>query len=90
TIYYKGPQGFYENALFETGTRSVLKAVEASAAFKLMGGGHSVSALDKFGVDKGKISHISLAGGAVVEYLQGKALPGVEALRASFKKVQPA
>ncbi len=86
TVYYKGPQGYYENPLFEQGTRSVLKAVEASAAFKLMGGGHSLSALEKFGVDKGKISHISLAGGAVVEYLQGKRLPGVEALKASYRR----
>lgn len=88
TVYYKGPQGYYENPLFEEGTAAVLKAVEASSAFKLMGGGHSLSALEKFGVDKGRISHISLAGGAVVEYLQGKKLPGVEALKASYAKLK--
>ncbi|MFH1107083.1 MAG: phosphoglycerate kinase [Candidatus Micrarchaeota archaeon] len=86
TVYYKGPQGFYENPLFENGTRTVLKAIESSRAFSLMGGGHSLSALAKFGIDKGKISHISLAGGAVVEYLQGRKLPGIEALKASFRK----
>ncbi|MEK6843029.1 MAG: phosphoglycerate kinase [Candidatus Micrarchaeota archaeon] len=84
TIYFKGPVGVYENPLFEEGTRRVLKAIELADAFKLMGGGHSLSAVEKFGIDKTKISHISLAGGAVVEYLQGKKLPGVEALKEAY------
>ncbi|MBI5225394.1 phosphoglycerate kinase [Candidatus Micrarchaeota archaeon] len=84
TIYFKGPVGVYENPLFEEGTRRVLKAVELADAFKLMGGGHSISAVEKFKIDKSKISHISLAGGAVVEYLQGKKLPGVEALKRAY------
>lgn len=86
TLYFKGPVGVYENPLFEEGTKKVLLAVQNCNAFKLMGGGHSLSAMEKFHIDKTKISHISLAGGAVVEYLQGKKLPGVEALKAAFKR----
>ncbi|MFH1258033.1 MAG: phosphoglycerate kinase [Candidatus Micrarchaeota archaeon] len=90
TIYFKGPVGVYENPLFENGTKAILRAIESSNAFKLMGGGHSVSAVEKFSIDKSRISHISLAGGAVVEYLQGKKNPGLEALKYSYNtfKVQ--
>jgi len=85
TIYFKGPVGVYENPLFEFGTKTILQAIEDSSAFKLMGGGHSISAVEKFKIDKSKISHISLAGGAVVEYLQGKKNPGLEALMHSYQ-----
>lgn len=84
TLYFKGPVGIYENPLFEKGTREILLAIRDSPAFKLIGGGHSLSAMEKFGIDKSRISHISLAGGAVVEYLQGKKLPGVEALKKAY------
>ena len=84
TLYFKGPVGVYESPLFEKGTKDILLAIQNSSAFKLVGGGHSLSAIEKFQIDKTKISHISLAGGAVVEYLQGKALPGVEALKNSY------
>jgi phosphoglycerate kinase len=84
TIYFKGPVGIYENPIFENGTREILRAIEKSAAFKFMGGGHSISAVEKFGINKSRISHISLAGGAVVEYLQGKKLPAVEMLKKAY------
>ncbi len=84
SIYFKGPVGIYEQAIFEKGTRAMLTAIQDANAFKLMGGGHSLSAVEKFGIDKAKISHISLAGGAVVEYLQGKKLPAVEALKKAY------
>ncbi len=86
TIYFKGPVGKYEDSLFEQGTREILQAIAESSAFSLMGGGHSLAALEKFGIPKEKISHVSLAGGAAVAYLQGKKLPAVEALREAFKR----
>lgn len=84
TLYFKGPVGIYENPLFENGTKTILQAIENCEAFKLMGGGHSLSAMEKFGINRDRISHISLAGGAVVEYLQGKKLPAVEALKDAY------
>lgn len=81
TIYYKGPQGAFEEPAFELGTRLVLKAMVSSKAFTLMGGGHTVTALDKFGFSKKKISHVSIAGGALMAMLCGEKLPGVEALQ---------
>ncbi len=86
TLYFKGPVGVYEQPLFEKGTKELLLAFQDANAFKLIGGGHSLSAIEKFSIDKAKISHISLAGGAVVEYLQGKELPGVEALKNAFER----
>ncbi|MBU1197849.1 phosphoglycerate kinase [Candidatus Micrarchaeota archaeon] len=88
TIYFKGPVGKFEDPLFEQGTREILKAVSSSKAFSLMGGGHSLAAMEKFSIPSSKISHLSLAGGAVVSYLQGKKLPGVEALKQAFRKTQ--
>lgn len=86
TIYFKGPVGKYEDPLFAQGTREILRAIAGGKAFSLMGGGHSLNALEKFGIPQGKISHVSLAGGAVVAYLQGKPLPGVEALRQAYAR----
>lgn len=81
TVYVKGPVGKFEEPQFELGTKTVFQALEKTKAFTLMGGGHTLSALEKFGVSKKKISHISIAGGALVEMLRGKPLPAVEALK---------
>ena len=80
TIYYKGPQGYYENKLFNLGTKEILQAIKKSKAYSIAGGGHSLDAISKF-INKKSISYISLAGGALVEYLAGKKLPGLEALK---------
>ncbi|MFH1056183.1 MAG: phosphoglycerate kinase [Candidatus Micrarchaeota archaeon] len=83
TVYVKGPLGKFEELQFELGTKIVFQALEKTKAFTLMGGGHTLTALDKFGIPKKKISHISIAGGALLEMLQGKPLPAVEALKSS-------
>ena len=82
TVYVKGPVGKFEEPQFELGTKIVFQALEKTGAFTLMGGGHTVTALEKFGLSKKKISHVSIAGGALLEMLQGKPLPAIEALKA--------
>ena len=80
TIMVNGPAGVYENEEFAYGTKALLKAVEKSGAFSVMGGGHTLSALDKFKINKKKLGYVSLAGKALIEYLSGAELPGVKIL----------
>ena len=86
TVYVKGPCGKFEDPLFEKGTRIVFKAVEKSGAFSLVGGGHTLTAMEQLGISKKKISHISLGGGVLLEYLAGKPLPAIEALKKNKQK----
>jgi phosphoglycerate kinase len=86
TIVVKGPAGVYEKEGFEIGTRLLLEAIANSKAFSLIGGGDTLLAIEKFGIDKNKFSYISLGGGALITYLSGKPMPGIEALKESFKK----
>jgi len=80
TIVWNGPMGVFEMPAFAVGTTKVAKAVAANQdAVSIVGGGDSVSAVKKAGVDE-KITHISTGGGASLEFLEGKKLPGVEAL----------
>jgi phosphoglycerate kinase len=79
TIVISGPLGVYEKDQFSLGTRKVMDAIAMSKAFSLAGGGHTIGALQEFGLSN-KISYISTAGGALVEFLMGKKLPGVVAL----------
>ncbi len=81
TVYFKGPVGRYEETAFELGTRLVLKAIESSKAFSLMGGGNTLDACEKFGVNKKRIGHLSTSGGALLAFLGGETLPGIEALK---------
>ena len=76
----KGTPGYSEIKGFEYGTREILKAIEKSKAFSVIAGGHSTTALNHFKINKKKIGHISLSGGALVHYLAGKKLPGLEVL----------
>ncbi|VVC00557.1 Phosphoglycerate kinase [uncultured archaeon] len=80
TVMMNGPAGVYESDEFAYGTKTILKAIEKSGSFSVMGGGHTLSALDKFRINKKKLGYVSLAGKALIEYLSGKELPGVKIL----------
>ena len=80
TVIMNGPAGVYEKGEFANGTRELLKAIEKSSAFSVFGGGHTLSAIDKFKISKKKLGYVSLAGKALIEYLSGEELPGVKIL----------
>ena len=82
TIIWNGPMGVFEMSNFEKGTKEIANAIckaTEMGAYSLVGGGDSVAAIRKFGMGK-KVSYISTGGGAMLEYLEGKKLPGVEAI----------
>ena len=80
TIFWNGPMGVFEKPQFATGTKEIARAVAESRAYSVIGGGDSVAAVEEAGV-AGQISHISTGGGASLEFVEGRALPGIEALR---------
>ncbi len=79
SIVVSGPMGVYENKEFNYGTKKVFEAIANSKAFSLAGGGNTIAAINEYGLSK-KIGYISTAGGALIEFLMGKKLPGVVAL----------
>ena len=79
SIVVSGPMGVFENKQFMYGTARVFEAIASSKAFSLIGGGHSIAAVEELGLSK-KMSYISTAGGALIEFLMGEQLPGVVAL----------
>jgi phosphoglycerate kinase len=85
SIVFSGPMGVYENKEFAVGTKKVFEEIANSKAFSLAGGGHTISALQEFGLS-GKISYVSTAGGALIEFLMGKKLPGVVTLETATTK----
>ena len=86
SIVLSGPMGVYEKKEFSVGTKKVFEAIANSKAFSLAGGGHTISALKQFGLSD-KISYISTAGGALIEFLMGKKLPCVVALEKAAKRM---
>lgn len=84
SIVVSGPMGVYENKEFNYGTKKVFEAIADSKAFSLAGGGNTIAAIQEYGLTK-KISYISTAGGALIEFLMGKKLPGVMALENAVK-----
>jgi len=79
SIVVSGPMGVYENKEFAFGTKKTFEAIAASKAFSLVGGGHSIAAVEELGLAK-KMGYVSTAGGALIEFLIGEQLPGVVAL----------
>lgn len=85
SIVMNGPMGVYEQPDFATGTRVVLEAIAKSRGFSLLGGGHTTSALETLGFRKEDFGYVSLSGKALIKYLCGKKLPGLEALEENEK-----
>jgi phosphoglycerate kinase len=81
TIVWNGPVGVFEIPQFARGTETVARAIAESKAYSLAGGGDTLAAIAKYGLEK-KISYLSTGGGAFLEFLEGKSLPAVEALEA--------
>ena len=79
TVVWNGPIGVFEHPQFAAGTEAVARAIAGSKAFSIAGGGDTIAAINKFGIAD-RISYISTAGGAFLEFLEGKKLPAIEVL----------
>jgi len=84
TVVWNGPVGVFEFDQFGAGTETIAKAIAASSAFSIAGGGDTLAAVDKYGIAD-QVSYISTGGGAFLEFLEGKKLPAVEILEERAK-----
>lgn len=80
TVFWNGPMGVFEHPDYAEGTRAVAQALVDSEGFSVVGGGDSAAAVRILGFDENAFGHISTGGGASLEYLEGKTLPGLAAL----------
>ncbi|MEM4649395.1 MAG: phosphoglycerate kinase, partial [Candidatus Bathyarchaeia archaeon] len=85
TIFLSGPAGAFEKPKFRKGTEELLKAIANSKAFTVIGGGHTIAALQKLKL-LNKVSHVSVGGGALEAFIAGEPMPVIEALKNSAKK----
>jgi phosphoglycerate kinase len=85
TVFLSGPCGVFENPLFMKGTEEIFKYIAGIDTFSIVGGGHTVAAIEKLGLDQ-KMSHISTGGGSLEKFMMGEKLPVVEALKAAKNK----
>jgi phosphoglycerate kinase len=84
-VILNGPAGVFENPEFGTGTRDILMAA-AKSKFSVVGGGHSSAAVEEMGIED-KITHVSTGGGAAIDFLSGKPMPAIDALKAAKKRM---
>lgn len=86
TIVANGPAGVYELEQFSKGTKGILEAIADSSAFSLLGGGHTITAIEKFKIPKNRFGYVSLSGKALIEFLCEKELPALAALEENEEK----
>ena len=85
TILWNGPMGVFENKFFEQGTRDLSETIANSSAFSIAGGGETLSAINKY-INTDDVSYCSTGGGAFLEFMEGKILPSISALKAKNKE----
>jgi len=85
SIVLNGPMGVYEKGEFASGTKKILQATANSSAYSILGGGHTISAIEKFHIPPSNFGYVSLSGKALIEFLSGEKLPGLKLLEASAK-----
>lgn len=85
TVFWNGPVGWFEKPPYEAGTRALAEYLSSLSALKVVGGGDTVSAIKTLGYAEG-FDHLSTGGGAVLKYLEGKGLPGIDVLKVDLKR----